>query len=60
MSKSPREIFGPAFERLPAAQREVFESLSPEELSLAAMLQDRLEAASPEVAGQSNQAIIVC
>ena len=41
-------------DRLSAAQRVVFEDLSPEELRVVGAVQDRLNAAAPEVEGQSN------
>jgi hypothetical protein len=41
-------------ERLPESQRVVFESLSPEELKVCLDIQERLNAAIPEVEAQDN------
>lgn len=41
-------------QRLPEAQRLVFEELSADELSVVNAIQERLNAAAPEVEGQGN------
>lgn len=42
------------YQALPDAQRIVFEELSPEELSVVSSIQERLNAAVPEVEGQGE------
>lgn len=60
MSKSPLEVLQPSLEKLPTAQRAVFESLSPAELGLAVKLQERLASVEPEVSGQNNLNNCLC
>ncbi|MCW2876675.1 MAG: hypothetical protein JWQ95_775 [Sphaerisporangium sp.] len=55
MSSNPRDALNAAgLDRLPETQRMVFEGLSAEELRIVGAIQDRLNAATPEVEGQSN------
>lgn len=56
MSNNPYEVLraaGANLDVLPAGQRKVFEDLSPEELEVISAVQARLNAATPEVIGQS-------
>jgi hypothetical protein len=50
----------PSLDRMTPAQRSVIESLSPEELSFAVNLQQRLDAVTPEVEGQMSNTNNLC
>ncbi|KAB8194183.1 hypothetical protein FH608_018605 [Nonomuraea phyllanthi] len=61
MPGDPRDALRAAgLDRLPEAQRMVFEELSPEELRVVGVIQERLNAAMPEVAGQNNTYNTIC
>ncbi|MFI6599559.1 aroma-sacti cluster domain-containing protein [Nonomuraea sp. NPDC050536] len=47
-------------DRLPESQRAVFEELSPEEMRVVSAIQERLNAAAPEVEGQMNKNNCLC
>lgn len=47
-------------DRLPEAQRAVFENLNPEELKVAVSIQKRLNAVAPDVEGQGDTYNTVC
>jgi hypothetical protein len=52
MAESPLQAAG--LDRLPEAQRMVFEQLSPEELAVVNSIQERLNAAAPDVQGHES------
>ncbi|WP_328992377.1 hypothetical protein OG394_39005 [Kribbella sp. NBC_01245] len=60
MSKNSLDALRPALDRMTEAQQAVFSSLSPEEIDLAAKIQTRLDAVSPEVEGQANNTNNLC
>ncbi|WP_084964874.1 aroma-sacti cluster domain-containing protein [Thermoactinospora rubra] len=47
-------------DRLPEAQRAVFEQLTPEEMAVVSSIQERLNAAAPDVEGQGNLINSLC
>jgi hypothetical protein len=55
MSQDPKEILRAAgLDNLPAAQRRVFDDLTPAELEVVGAVQSRLNSAAPEVEGMAN------
>ncbi|MEV0390018.1 aroma-sacti cluster domain-containing protein [Nonomuraea sp. NPDC050643] len=61
MSNDPlAQLRAAGLDRLPEAQRVVFEDLSPEELRVVGVIQERLNAAAPEVEGQQNKNNTLC
>lgn len=55
MSNDPlASLRAAGLDRLPEAQRAVFEDLSPEEMRVVSAIQERLNATAPDVEGQSS------
>lgn len=54
MANEPLDALRPVLDRMTPAQQDVIRSLSPEEQKLAATLQQRLDAVSPDVEGQGD------
>jgi hypothetical protein len=61
VSDSPLQVLRNAgIDRLPEAQRAVFENLNPEELEVAVSIQKRQNAVAPDVEGQGDTYNTVC
>lgn len=60
MSDSRAVLAEAGLDRLPEGMREVFDNLSPTELEVAAKIQERLNAVTPEIEGQADSVNCLC
>lgn len=60
MSNASIDDLRPALDRMTSAQQNVMKSLNQEELNFAVSLQRRLDAVSPEIEGQRDNANNLC